>query len=298
MSLITKLDSNVTDTSLLQLGALRLKSKVVESPNGSKRVFGIAGPWSAKIIGDPSTCYFTDSTLSQNNGQEISFTGANLHYTWVSNAECEIVVKPKYGITQFVMNSEGIYFDSDTFENIGIIPNCTNIGLTSTSSAGDVAKLSGLVSLKYLTGNYSGEVQDGITGDLDALKDLPLETISLQRTTVKATLEKLATIPSLTSLSLYMTEAVEGSVNAFANSSQFTSFSVGALRVGVNTKITGNITSLGKMINATSISVAFSSVTGSCDDLAAALAANGKTSGTVTIRSGDGTTKSFTFPLA
>ena len=150
MSLITKLDSSVTDTSLLQLGALRLKSKVVESPTGAKRVFGLVGPWSAKIVGNPSTCYFTDSTLSQNNGQEITFAGASTHYAWVSNAECEIVVKPKYGITQFVMNSEGVYFDSDTFDDIGVMPDCTRIGLASASSAGDVAKLSGLSSLNSL----------------------------------------------------------------------------------------------------------------------------------------------------
>ena len=295
MSLITKLDSNVTDTSLLQLGALRLKSKVVESPAGSKRVFGLAGAWSAKIVGDPLTCYFTDSTLSQNNGQEITFTGANLHYAWISNAECEIVVKPKYGVTQFVMNSEGVYIGS--FDDFGIIPDCTVIQMTSTSSAGDVAKLSGLVSLKSLTSNSSGMVQDGITGDLDALKDLPLETISLSRTTIKATLAKIATIGSLKSLNLYMTEAVEGSVDEFANKTEFTTFRVGALKVGINTKITGSITSLGKMINATSLGVPYTSVTGTCDDLAAALASNGKTSGTVSIQSGDGTIKSFTFPL-
>jgi hypothetical protein len=296
MSLITKLDSNVTDTSLLQLGVLRLKSKVVESPNGGKRVFGLAGPWSAKIIGDPSTCYFTDSTLTQNNGQEITFTGLNVHYTWVSNTECEIVVKPKYGITQFIMNSEGVYIGS--FDDFGIIPDCTDIQMSSSSSAGDVALLAGLSSLKNLSGSLSGTVQDGITGDLDALKDLPLEIISLARTTVKATLEELATISSLKSLNLYMTEAVEGSVDAFADSGQFNSFRVGAMRVGVNSKITGSITSLGKMIKATSIGVPYTSVTGTCDDLAAALAANGKTSGTVSIQSGNGTVKSFTFPLA
>jgi hypothetical protein len=296
MSLITKLDSNVTDTSLLQLGALRLKSKVVESPAGNKRVFGLAGAWSAKIVGNPSTCYFTDSTLTQNNGQEIAFTGASVHYAWVSNAECEIVVKPKYGVAQFVMNSEGVYIGS--FDDFGIIPDCTSIQMTSSSSAGDVARLAGLSSLKNLSSNSSGVVQDGITGDLDALKDLPLETISLARTTVKATLEELATISSLKSLNLYMTEAVEGSVDAFADSGQFTSFRVGAMRVGVNSKITGSITSLGKMINATSIGVPYTSVTGTCDDLAAALASNGKTSGTVSIQSGDGTVKSFTFPLA
>lgn len=297
MSLITTLDSNVSDTSLLQLGALRLKSKVVESPNGSKRVFGLAGHWAAKIIGDPLTCYFTDNTLSQNKGQEISFTGNSVHYAWVSNAECEIIVKPKYGITQFVMNSEGVYFDGDTFDDIGIIPDCTNITLTSASSAGDVAKLSGLASLKSLAGNSSGVTQDGITGDLDALKNLPLETIILSRTTVKATLEELAAVSSLKSLNLYMTEAVEGSVDAFADSGQFTSFKVGAMRVGVNSKITGSITSLGKMINATTLGVPYTSVTGSCDDLAAELAANGKTSGSVSIQSADGTIKNYTFPL-
>jgi hypothetical protein len=205
-------------------------------------------------------------------------------------------VKPKYGITQFVMNSEGVYIGS--FDDFGVIPDCTSIKMISSSSAGDVARLAGLSSLKNLSGNLPGTVQDGITGNLDALKDLPLEAISLSRTTVKATLEELATISSLKSLNLYMTEAVAGSVDAFADSGQFTSFRVGAMRVGVNSKITGSITSLGKMINATSIGVPYTSVTGTCDDLAAALAANGKTSGTVSIQSGDGTVKSFTFPLA
>jgi hypothetical protein len=295
MSLITTLDSNVSDTSLLQLGALRLKSKVVESPNGSKRVFGLAGPWAAKIIGDPLTCYFTDNTLSQNKGQEISFTGAIVHYAWVSNAECEIIVKPKYGVTQFVMNSEGVYIGS--FDDFGVIPDCTAINMTSSSSAGDVAKLKELSSLKTLAGNTYGIVQDGITGNLDELKNLPLETIILSKTTIKATLSKIATIGSLKSLNLYMTEAVEGSVDEFANKTDFTTFRVGALRVGINTKITGSITSLGKMINATNLGVPYTSVTGSCDDLAAELAANGKTSGSVSIQSADGTIKNYTFPL-
>jgi hypothetical protein len=38
-------------------------------------------------------------------------------------------------------------------------------------------------------------------------------------------------------------------------------------------------------------------VTGLVALMATALAANGKTSGTIQIRSGDGTTKSYTFPL-
>jgi hypothetical protein len=297
MSLITTLDSNVSDTSLLQLGALRLKSKVVENPSGNKRVFGMAGNWSAKIVGDPLTCYFTDSTLTQNKGQEISFIGDSTHYAWVSNAECYIVVKPKYGIIQFLMNSEGVYFDSDTFDDIGVIPSCTYILMTSSSSAGDVEKLKNLEALATLTIGAGGGNYYGIYGDLDVLKDLPLSYINLSKTSVHATLGIFAEKNTLKSLNLYACEPVEGSVDAFADRNDFTTFSVGALISGVNTKITGSITSLGKMINATRLEVPYSRVTGSCDDLAAALAANGKTSGTVQIRSGDGTTKSYTFPL-
>lgn len=298
MSLITKLDSNVTDSSLPQLGAIRIKSKAVESPNGNNRIFSIYGDWSAKIVGDPSTCYFTDSTLTQNNGQEISFTGSSAHYAWVSNANCEIIVKPKYGILGFTMNSEGVYFDDTSFDDIGVIPGCTFFGFFSSSTSGDVTKLKGLASLKNISQTVIGADYYNVKGDLEELANLPLETITLPKTDVHVSLSVLAQMNTLKSVNLYSCENVEGSVNDFADCDQYTFFRIGGMRSGANTKITGDITSLGKMINATNIEVAYTSVIGTCDDLAAALALNGKTSGSVTIRDKSGTQKSFTFPLA
>lgn len=293
MALITTLDQAVTDTNLLPLGAIRLLSETVTDPTDANRVCGIAGPFTAEINGDG---YFTDQTLTENLGKTITFTGAAVHYFWTSNGSYEIFVKPKYGLLQLILSANGVYADIDT---LAYMTDCETMMFASELTKGDISNIKECPALTSLRRTTTTLALDGIEGDVDELLDnVPsLRTLDMSRTRCKATLKKIAE-SSLTTLSLFMTEAVSGDLSEFADYTQFESFSIGALRVGVNTKITGSITALGKNINATRLGVAYTSVTGTCDDLAAALAANGKTSGTVSITDGSGTTKSFTFPLS
>ena len=301
MSLITKLDTSVSDSSLVQLGTFTLTSKVVENAVANDRVCGIGGPCELTIVGNPATCYFTDNTLTQNQGQTKTLTGNGVSYFWVSNANCKIIVKPKYGITDLTLNGTGIYLDAEGMAQLGYMTSLQHTLFESLDTAGDISVLKTCSSLKTMQANQYISGTDGwwgITGDADELVGLPLEDIDLHKTSVKATLSKLASIATLKTLRLYAVSDVSGNVSSFIGKSNITVLRIGALRSGVNTKITGNITDLGDLVNATTISVAYTAVTGTCDDLAAALAAAGKTSGTVSITQADGTSKSFTFPLA
>ena len=301
MSLITKLDSSVSDSSLVQLGAFTLTSKVIENAAADDRVCGIGGPCELTIIGNPATCYFTDVTLTQNQGQTKTLTGSTASYFWVSNAACKIIVKPKYGITDLTLNGTGIYIDAEGMAQLGYMTSLTHTLFGSLDMAGDISVLKTCSSLKTMDSDPYVVGTDGwwgITGDADELVGLPLENIDLHKISVKATLSKLASIATLKTLRIDAVSDVSGNVSSFIGKSNITSLRIGALRSGINTKITGNITDLGTLVNATTIRVAYSAVTGTCDDLAAALAAAGKTSGTVSITQANGTSKSFTFPLA
>lgn len=292
MALITKLDQSVTDTNLLPLGGIRLLCEAVADPNASKRVCGIAGQFTAIINGNG---YFTDNTLTDNQGKTKTFTGASVHYFWTSNGDYEIFVTSKYDITQLVLNSEGVFADIDT---LSYLTACTSILFSSTKTNGDVSKIKECPVLTSITRWNNTNRYDQIVGDADKLiEQVPsLITLNLNRTSCVATLKKLAE-SSLTSIDLYSVEGVSGDLSEFANVGRLTSFKIGALVSGVNTKITGSITDLGKNISATLLAVPYTSVTGTCDDLAAELASNGKTSGSVQIIDASNTTKTFNFPL-
>lgn len=292
MALITKLDQAVTDTNLLPLGAIRLLCEAVTDPTAEKRVCGIEGPFTAVINGDG---YFTDNTLTENRGKTITFTGVSSHYFWTSNGNYEIFVTPKYGFTELILNSEGVFADVDT---LSYLTACTSMLLVSTKTRGDVSKIKECPLLTSITKSVIVNRYDQVVGDIDVLlaNEPSLSRLDLSRTSCVATLNKLAK-SSLTRVDLFAIDGVSGDLSEFANVDRFIGFRIGALVSGVNTKITGSITDLGKNINATTLGVPYTSVTGTCDDLAAALASNGKTSGTVTIIDGQGTEKSFTFPL-
>ena len=300
MSLITKLDSSVSDSSLTQLGAFTITSKAVENATASDRVCGIAGSCELTIVGDPTTCYFTDNTLTQNQGQTKIINSVSVLNFWVSNAACKIIVKPKYEITFLILSGTGVYLDADGMKQIGYMVSLEHIQFYSLNTAGDISVLKTCSSIRRIDVNpdiYGSNGYWGITGDADELVGLPLEYLDLHNTSVKATLSKLASIPTLKYLRLGAVNDVSGNVSSFIGKSNITNLRIGALRQGDNTKITGNITDLGDLVNATEISVGYTAVVGTCDDLAAALAAAGKTSGTVSITQADGTNKSFTFPL-
>ena len=292
MSLITKTDVSISDSSLLPLGAIRILSiKKGSSVSAADRLVTINGSFTATINGDG---YFTDSGFTTNQGKTISFSGNSRHEFYTSDGDYEIFVTPKYGLVEILITSSYLVADLNTFEFTSDLQACQLYSTAMNGSVEAFKKSTSLISLSVATnlGNY-----DGLNGNLDVLTDCPLIGVTLRNSKVSATMGFLAQKTSLISIDLSNCPNVSGDISAFANRNNIRSLNIGGLNPGINTSITGSITSLGKNINALTLSVAYTGVTGTAADLAQALADNGKTTGSVVIRPADGSTTTYNFPL-
>jgi hypothetical protein len=286
MALITKLESAVNDDTLLPLGVLVLHSKEVDSPTAAKRFVGINGNVTMKIVGDG---YFTDSSLTPTTTKEVSFTGAGEHGVYTSNGNYKIYCTMKYDFTRLALNGEGVYIDID--EN-KFVPACTEIVANSTSTKGNIENLKDWAALKSFrkNGNFACL---GLVGNISVFADKSsIERVNLQMTNVEGSLSVFADKTSIGVLSFLDSKGIYGNVSELAGLVNATTINLN----GCN-KVVGRITSLGALVSATFIGVQSTSVTGSNDDLAAALAASGKTSGSVRIIDASGSDKTYDFPL-
>lgn len=94
--LVTKLNGPISDNSLLKIGEMRIKVNKTDSPTDKSQAIkiGTTEPNTLTIIGDG---YFTDSTLSENEGKTVSLNiGEKVLY--VSNGDYEISISNKYAL--------------------------------------------------------------------------------------------------------------------------------------------------------------------------------------------------------
>ena len=86
--LVTTLKAAVNDNSLLRMGEMRIKISYIESPNEYSQsiTLGFSKSVDLEIIGEG---YFTDATLSANNGKKMPVLchffaqGASTAWVWV-----------------------------------------------------------------------------------------------------------------------------------------------------------------------------------------------------------------------
>jgi len=284
MALITKLESSVSDSSLLPIGALVLQSKQVDSVTSAKRFFGIVGPVKMTIVGNG---YFTDSSLSQNLGKEVSYTGASEHGVYTSNGNYKIICTSKYDFTRLNLNGEGVYINID--EN-KFVNNCTIIQAYSSLTEGDISNLEKWERLEEIARNNVST--NGLTGDISVFGKINIQKVRLQLTGVYGDIKNLSSNTRISVLNFTDSKGIYGNVSDISNLVNLTS----VLFTGCD-KIVGNVSSLGTLVNATLISLNGSGISGTCDELAQALKTNGKTSGTVRIIVG-GQDKTYNFPIA
>ena len=102
--LVTTLKAAVNDNSLLRMGEMRIKISSIESPNEFSQSIrlGFTKSVDLEIIGEG---YFTDTTLSVNNGKKMTCNvGDNIiHF---SNGNYEIAVLDKYAISGLLASKE------------------------------------------------------------------------------------------------------------------------------------------------------------------------------------------------
>ena len=101
--LVTTYKANTNDDNLLRIGEMRIKISSIESPNEYSQSISLEFDKSVdlEIIGEG---YFTDATLSVNNGKKMTCNVGN-NVIYFSNGNYEIAILDKYSIN-YLMTSK------------------------------------------------------------------------------------------------------------------------------------------------------------------------------------------------
>ena len=228
--LVTKLNGSVNNPDLLRLGEMRMKILKVSNPTEYTQGFLISvnKTVTLKIVSDG---YFTDKTLTENKGKNITLNvGENT--IWVNgNSDVEIAILDKYSLVSTSMIKERP--DKNIKLNISDLKYSTALkilNIPNTQVSGDIANLKNLTALTILS-LYGTQV----SGDIANLKNLTaLITLALYGTQVSGDIVNLKNLTALTSLSLYNTQV----------------------------PLTGDIGQLSTLSNCTAMTLSFSKLTG------------------------------------
>ena len=170
--LVTKLNGVIFNNSILKVGEMRVKFQKVSQPNFKTQ--GISFMFNKnvelKIIGDG---YFTDSTLSRNNGKSIKVYADTLTTVYVSNADIEISIPDKYSLTDLFLNEQ----ESSEYSSYQDIANKT-VNIDNLAYSNDLKNL-------YA---YSPKA----TGSIDSLKNTKnLTTMMLYMSNIYGSINSL-----------------------------------------------------------------------------------------------------------
>lgn len=187
--LVTKLNGSSNNSDLLRIGEMRIKFNKVSNPTAITQCIklNVARDTKLEIIGDG---YFTDSSLAQNKGKNLTITANTNTNVYVSNNDIELAILDKYAIaaifveenfngnaafdidflkystqlTYLYLNNIPVYGDIAAFKNL---TNLTALRLSNTNISGDI------VNLKDLTKIATMEFKNvaGLTGDMGTLPD-------------------------------------------------------------------------------------------------------------------------------
>ena len=221
--LITKLNGTINNNSMLKIGEIQLDIHSVNSPTAQTQELNLQflEDTTVSIVGNG---YFTDSSLTQNNGK-THLCKANTRVTLIlSNGDYKLSIPNKYKLTQLL---------------------CWNIGSCVSMD---------IDSLKFSTVLNSLSLRnEAVSGDISTLSNLlAFWSLSLQGTAVSGDISALRNLTSLSSLNLQGT-AVSGDISALRNLTKLTSIKV------VN--MSGDISSLNK-VQASDVHIVQSTLTG------------------------------------
>ena len=203
--LVTKLDGSSNNPDLLRLGEMRMKILKVSNPTEHTQGFsiGVNNNVTLEIV---SNGYFTDKTLTENKGKNITIN-AGTSSVWVSgNNDVEIAILDKYSLTSlatyYVTEASSDVYGKNIKLDISDLKYSTaltSIVLSEAQVSGDIANLKNLTALTSI--NLSGTQ---VSGDIANLKNLTaLTSINLSGTQVSGDIANLKNLTALISLNLY-----------------------------------------------------------------------------------------------
>ena len=195
---VTRLNGSSNNSELLRLGEMRMKILKVENPTDHTQGFSLEcnKPTILEIVSDG---YFTDKTLTENKGKNITLNVGN-NNIWVNgNNDVEIAILDKYSLYAIKRYYQGeqqsmIYGKNIkiNFSDLKYSIALTSLVLADTQISGDIANLKELTALTSLS---LSNTQIPLTGDISELSALSKCTeMSIRNSKLTG---DLATLPAL-----------------------------------------------------------------------------------------------------
>ena len=191
--LVTKLNGSSNNPVLLRLGEMRMKILKVSNPTEHTQCFSLSVKKTVtlEIVSDG---YFTNKTLTENKGKNITLN-VGLNDIWVNgNSDVEITISDKYSLTRITPyykneSPDKVYGKNIKFNisDLKYSNDLTFLDLSNTQVSGDIANLKNLTSLTYISLDYTK-----ISGDIGELSGLiKCVNISLKGSTFTGDLSQI-----------------------------------------------------------------------------------------------------------
>lgn len=257
-TLVTKLAGIVENNDLLQLGEMRIFFSVDETPKKASRNVTLAfnEDVTVEVVGG----YFTDNTLTENNGNTFRFSKNVQNNLIVSNSDCYIKVPNKYALTKIGVNTldgnnlvkSTMFFD---IEYLKYSKGLTEFNVMSTNVYGDISNLN-IDTLTVFSVSSSN-----VYGDISVLgRNKKLPKIDIQNTNLHGDISVFRGFDLLNSLNLSHTN-VSGDISALSGLTGLTYLDFGY------TNVSGDIAALSGLTGLTTLIMRNSNVSGDLGSL-------------------------------
>lgn len=222
--LITRLAGIAQNKSLLKIGELRIKVSKIDNPSEKTQGFDLIfkEKVTATILGDG---YFTDKTLSENNGKTMEIPKQTNTVIFVSNGDYEISFDSKYPLRTLKFKADsvkGVYnsdvknrslnlddlkfcniteeldiFSPNVYGNLSSFTNMSNLSFVNIQSDNVYGDYSSLEGLKKLSGSsLIGNSMKGNTSSISKLDGLVNGTFK----NLEGDISKLSSLKNLNTL--------------------------------------------------------------------------------------------------
>ena len=275
-TLVTKLAGIVENNDLLQLGEMRIFFTVDETPKKASRNVTLAfnEDVTVEVVGG----YFTDNTLTENNGNTFHFSKNVQSNLVVSNSDCYIKVPNKYALTKIGINPlDGNVLVKSTMcfdiEYLKYSKGLTELNVMSTNVYGDISNLNidALTVFSVSSSNVYGDISvlgrnkklkkieiknTNLHGDISVFRDFNLlATLDLSSTNVSGDISALSGLTGLTYLNFSYTN-VSGDISALSGLTGLTTLLMRA------SDVSGDLGSLSRMTKLSALNIRDTNISG------------------------------------
>lgn len=198
--LVTKLAGSADNNSLLKIGEFRIKVSKIDNPSKETQGFNLIfkEKCTATILGDG---YFTDKTLSENNGKTMEIPAQTNKNIFVSNGDYEISFDNKYPLRTLKLKSDNVtaVYSNDIKNrsfNLDDLKFCNiteELDIFSPNVYGNLSSLANMNNLSYLNVE-----SNNIYGDYSSLEGLKkLSTAFLVGNNMKGNTSSISKLEAL-----------------------------------------------------------------------------------------------------